>query len=166
MNLLNNTEKHLKDIDGIAYTAGPGLAGALLVGARIRPKFSLCLWSKPALSLFITWKVTYSHRCSVTLNPAFLALLVSGGHTQLVDVSSFGQYKVLGETVDDAAREAFDKTAKLLGLPYPGGAALSQLAHSGQPDRFHFPKTYARSSGLDFSFGQNLCVKYLASLRQ
>lgn len=152
MNLLNNTEKHLKDIDGIAYTAGPGLAGALLVGAAFGRSLAYAL-HKPALAVHHM----EGHLLAPMLSDPkpsfpFLALLVSGGHTQLVDVSSFGQYKVLGETVDDAAGEAFDKTAKLLGLPYPGGAALSQLAHSGQPDRFHFPRPMLDRPGLDFSF--------------
>lgn len=152
MALLANTNKELSDIDGVAYTAGPGLAGALLVGAAFGRSLAYAL-NKPALAVHHM----EGHLLAPMLTDPkpsfpFLALLVSGGHTQLVDVNAFGQYELLGETVDDAVGEAFDKTAKLLGLPYPGGAALSQLAETGQADRFHFPRPMLDRPGLDFSF--------------
>ena len=140
------------DIDGVAYTAGPGLIGALLVGAAIGRSLSYA-WGVPAVGVH--------HMEAHLLAPMlegrapdypFLALLVSGGHTQLVQVEDPGQYRLLGESVDDAAGEAFDKTAKLLGLGYPGGPALSALAEQGRPDRFRFPRPMTRRPGLDFSF--------------
>ena len=142
----------LGDIDAIAYTAGPGLAGALLTGAAFAKSLAFAL-GKPA------WPVHHleGHLLSPLLaQPApqfpFVALLVSGGHTQLMDVRGVGDYTLLGETVDDAAGEAFDKTAKLLGLPYPGGPALAALAAEGQADAFHLPRPMLRSTDLDFSF--------------
>jgi len=152
MALLTNTGKQLSDIDGIAYTAGPGLAGALLVGAAFGRSLAYAL-NKPALAVHhMEGHLLAPMLTNPKPNFPFLALLVSGGHTQLIDVSAFGQYVLLGETVDDAVGEAFDKTAKLLGLPYPGGAALSQLAEKGQPNRFHFPRPMLDRPGLDFSF--------------
>jgi N6-L-threonylcarbamoyladenine synthase len=139
-------------IDAIAYTAGPGLIGALLVGAGFANGLSLS-WGKPALGIHHL----EGHLLAPLLEPRppsfpFLALLVSGGHTQLVDVARLGQYRVLGETLDDAAGEAFDKTAKLLGLPYPGGAALAALAEAGRSGQFVFPRPMLDRPGLDFSF--------------
>jgi N6-L-threonylcarbamoyladenine synthase len=141
-----------KDIDGIAYTAGPGLVGALLVGAATGRSLAYA-WGIPAVAVHHM----EAHLLAPMLeHPAprypFLALLVSGGHTQLVQVQGFGNYVVLGESLDDAAGEAFDKTAKLLGLGYPGGAALSALAESGDPARFPFPRPMTDRPGLDFSF--------------
>jgi N6-L-threonylcarbamoyladenine synthase len=140
------------DIDGIAYTAGPGLIGALLVGVGFATALGLA-WGKPAIGVHHL----EGHLLAPLLEsdpPAFpfLALLVSGGHTQLMDVAGLGQYTLLGETLDDAAGEAFDKTAKLLGLAYPGGAALAGLALAGQPGRFVFPRPMLDRPGLDFSF--------------
>jgi N6-L-threonylcarbamoyladenine synthase len=139
-------------IDAVAYTAGPGLIGALLVGAGFAAGLALA-WGTPALPIHHL----EGHLLAPLLEPnaptfPFLALLVSGGHTQLVDVAALGEYRILGETLDDAAGEAFDKTAKLLGLPYPGGAALAALAEQGRSDRFVFPRPMLDRPGLDFSF--------------
>lgn len=139
-------------IDGIAYTAGPGLVGALLVGATIGRSLALA-WHKPAVAVHHM----EGHLLAPMLEEKapefpFLALLVSGGHTLLVRVDGIGQYQILGESIDDAAGEAFDKTAKLLGLDYPGGARLSKLAEQGVPGRFHFPRPMTDRPGLDFSF--------------
>ena len=141
-----------RSIDGIAYTAGPGLIGALLVGTGFAHSLGFA-WGKPAVGIHHL----EGHLLAPLLesNPPafpFLALLVSGGHTQLVDVAGLGAYRILGETLDDAAGEAFDKTAKLLGLPYPGGAALAKLAETGRADRFVFPRPMLDRPGLDFSF--------------
>lgn len=141
-----------KEIQGIAYTAGPGLVGALLVGATVGRSIGLA-WNIPAVGVHHM----EGHLLAVMLEedaPAFpfVALLVSGGHTQLVKVSCFGDYEILGESLDDAVGEAFDKTAKLLGLGYPGGAALATLAGRGDPTRFHFPRPMIDRPGLDFSF--------------
>ncbi|MEQ1720294.1 MAG: tRNA (adenosine(37)-N6)-threonylcarbamoyltransferase complex transferase subunit TsaD [Nitrosomonas sp.] len=142
----------LNQINAIAYTQGPGLAGALLVGASVGAALSFAL-NIPAIGIHHL----EGHLLSPLLSkPApdfpFIALLVSGGHTQLMQVSAVGQYVLLGETVDDAAGEAFDKTAKLLGLGYPGGAALSKLAHQGQSGRFKLPRPMLNSKDLNFSF--------------
>ena len=148
-------------IDGIAYTSGPGLVGALLVGATIARSLALCL-NVPAVA-YITWKVIYLRQCLMKIDRTFhlLPSLVSGGHTQLVRVDGVGKYEVIGESIDDAAGEAFDKTAKLLGLDYPGGAALSRLAEKGSPDRFVFPRPMTDRPGLDFSFsGLKLSSKH------
>ena len=139
-------------IDGIAYTAGPGLVGALLVGATIGRSLALA-WNKPAVAVHHM----EGHLLAPMLEETapefpFLALLVSGGHTLLVRVDGIGRYQILGESIDDAAGEAFDKTAKLLGLDYPGGARLSKLAEQGTPGRFHFPRPMTDRPGLDFSF--------------
>lgn len=139
-------------IDGVAYTAGPGLIGALLVGAGFAASLAFA-WGKPAIGIHHL----EGHLLAPLLEPnppafPFLALLVSGGHTQLVDVAGLGAYRILGQTLDDAAGEAFDKTAKLLGLPYPGGAALARLAESGSAGRFVFPRPMLDRPGLDFSF--------------
>ena len=147
-------EAHLtaKDIDGIAYTSGPGLVGALLVGSTVARSLAYA-WNIPAIGVHHM----EGHLLAPMLeeNPPhfpFVALLVSGGHTQLVRVDSVGRYKLLGESIDDAAGEAFDKTAKLLGLDYPGGAALARLALKGTPNRFAFPRPMTDRPGLDFSF--------------
>ena len=140
------------DIDGVAYTAGPGLVGALLVGASVGRSLAWA-WDVPALGIHHM----EGHLLAPLLEPdpppfPFVALLVSGGHTQLVEVRGIGSYRLLGETLDDAAGEAFDKTAKLLGLPYPGGPELARLAESGDPDRYRFPRPMMDRPGLDFSF--------------
>lgn len=141
-----------RDIQGIAYTAGPGLAGALMVGAAIGQALALG-WGIPAVGVHHM----EAHLLAPMLEehpPAFpfLALLVSGGHTQLVAVKGIGDYSLLGESLDDAAGEAFDKVAKMLDLPYPGGAQLARLAQSGRSERFHFPRPMTDRPGLDFSF--------------
>jgi N6-L-threonylcarbamoyladenine synthase len=141
-----------KDIDGIAYTSGPGLVGALMVGAMIGRSLAYSL-SIPSLGVHHM----EGHLLAPMLEespPAFpfIALLVSGGHTQLVRVDGIGQYRLLGESLDDAAGEAFDKTAKMLGLAYPGGPQVARLAEEGEPERFVFPRPMVKHPGLDFSF--------------
>jgi len=150
--LLHQLQLKPQDIHGIAYTAGPGLVGALLVGAMIGRTLGWA-WQIPTIGVHHL----EGHLLAPCLeeNPPtfpFVALLVSGGHTQLVKVNGLGQYELLGDTVDDAAGEAFDKTARLLGLPYPGGAALAELALRGDAKRFHFPRPMVDRPGLDFSF--------------
>lgn len=142
----------LQEINAIAYTQGPGLAGALLVGASVGAALGFAL-KIPTLGIHHLEGHLLSPLLS-TPSPSFpfIALLVSGGHTQLMQVNGVGQYKLLGESVDDAAGEAFDKTAKLLGLGYPGGAALSKLALQGQPGRFKLPRPMLNSGDLNFSF--------------
>lgn len=149
---LKAANKTLDDIDAIAFTQGPGLAGALLVGASVANAIAFAL-NKPIVGVHHL----EGHLLSPLLaNPAptfpFVALLVSGGHSQLMRVDGVGHYQLLGETLDDAAGEAFDKTAKLLGLPYPGGPLLSQLAEQGRPERFTLPRPMLNSADLDFSF--------------
>lgn len=139
------------DIAGIAYTAGPGLMGALLVGAATARSLAWT-WQIPAIAVHHM----EGHLLAPMLeqNPPdfpFVALLISGGHTMLIEVRGIGRYKLLGESLDDAAGEAFDKTAKLLGLDYPGGPALSKLAEQGKP-RYQFPRPMTDRPGLDFSF--------------
>ena len=150
--VLNESGSGPADIDGVAYTAGPGLVGALLVGTAF------------GRSLAYAWRVSAlgvhhmeGHLLAPMLEPEppsfpFVALLVSGGHTQLVEVEAVGAYRDLGGSVDDAAGEAFDKVATLLGLPYPGGPALAELARDGDPGRFRFPRPMTDRPGLDFSF--------------
>jgi len=140
------------DIDGVAYTAGPGLVGALLVGATLGRSLAWT-WGVPAVAVHHM----EGHLLAPMLEPdppafPFLALLVSGGHTLLVAVSGISEYRVLGDSVDDAVGEAFDKTATLLGLSYPGGPALAALALQGDPGRFRFPRPMTDRPGLDFSF--------------
>lgn len=139
-------------LDGVAYTAGPGLAGALLVGAGLARSLAFA-WEVPAVGVHHM----EAHLLAPMLEPEapafpFVALLVSGGHTQLVAVEGLGRYRLLGESVDDAAGEAFDKTAKLLGLGYPGGPAIARLAEQGDPARFRFPRPMTDRPGFDFSF--------------
>ncbi|MBB1473084.1 tRNA (adenosine(37)-N6)-threonylcarbamoyltransferase complex transferase subunit TsaD [Luteimonas sp. MC1782] len=140
------------DLDGVAYTAGPGLVGALLVGAGVARSLAWAL-ELPAVGVHHM----EGHLLAPLMEddppkPPFVALLVSGGHTQLVAVEAIGQYRLLGETLDDAAGEAFDKTAKLMGLPYPGGPQLARLAEQGTPGRFRFSRPMTDRPGLDFSF--------------
>ncbi|WP_341501912.1 tRNA (adenosine(37)-N6)-threonylcarbamoyltransferase complex transferase subunit TsaD [Gallaecimonas sp. GXIMD4217] len=140
------------DLDGVAYTAGPGLVGALLVGATIGRSLAYG-WNIPAVAVHHM----EGHLLAPMLEETppqfpFVALLVSGGHTLLVAVEGIGRYRILGESIDDAAGEAFDKTAKLLGLDYPGGPRLAAMAEQGRADRFHFPRPMTDRPGLDFSF--------------
>ena len=150
--VLETAARSLEDIDLIAYTQGPGLGGALLVGASVAAGLGLAL-DRPVVGIH--------HLEGHLLSPLlatprpefpFVALLVSGGHTQLMRVDGVGAYSLLGETLDDAAGEAFDKTATLLGLGYPGGPALARLAESGDAARFPFPRPMLASGDLDFSF--------------
>jgi len=150
--VLSESRCSLADVDVVAYTRGPGLAGALLVGAGVAVALAAAL-GKPALGIH--------HLEGHLLSPfladdkpefPFTALLVSGGHTQLMDVQGVGRYQLLGETIDDAAGEAFDKSAKLLGLGYPGGPALARLAAQGNPAAFALPRPLLHSADLDFSF--------------
>ncbi|MCY3750807.1 MAG: tRNA (adenosine(37)-N6)-threonylcarbamoyltransferase complex transferase subunit TsaD [Gammaproteobacteria bacterium] len=139
-------------IDGVAYTAGPGLIGALLVGASVGRSLAYA-WGVPAVAVHHM----EAHLLAVNLEAdrpdyPFLALLVSGGHTQLLEVRAAGDYTMLGESLDDAAGEAFDKTAKLLGLGYPGGPLLSALAERGRTGEYTFPRPMTDRPGLDFSF--------------
>lgn len=155
----------LEDIDAVAYTAGPGLAGALLVGASVAQAFA---WSHDLPTIPI------HHLEGHLLSPMlaepvpefpFVALLVSGGHTQIMRVDGVGQYELLGETLDDAAGEAFDKSAKLLGLPYPGGPHLSKLAQQGDASVYELPRPMKHSGDLDFSFS-GLKTAVLTTLRK
>ncbi len=164
---LQQAGKALTDLDAVAYTAGPGLAGALLVGASVAEALALAL-KIPAVGVHHL----EGHLLSPMLGdppPAFpfVALLVSGGHSQFMAVRAVGQYELLGESVDDAAGEAFDKTAQLLGLSYPGGPALSRLAESGNPLRFALPRPMLHSGDLNLSFsGLKTAVSLLAKAHQ
>lgn len=151
-NVLQQAGMGLDQLDAVAYTAGPGLAGALLVGAGVGTSLAHAL-DIPAIGVHHL----EGHLLSPLLaDPAppfpFIALLVSGGHTQLMQVSGVGDYSLLGETLDDAAGEAFDKSAKLLGLGYPGGPAIAALAESGRAGHYSLPRPMLRSDNLDFSF--------------
>ena len=141
-----------QDLGGVAYTSGPGLVGALLVGAAASRALAWSL-DVPAIGVHHM----EGHLLAPLLEadppePPFVALLVSGGHSMLIEVTGIGRYALLGDTLDDAAGEAFDKTAKLMGLSYPGGPALAKLAESGRPDRFRFARPMTDRPGLDFSF--------------
>ena len=149
--LLNKTSIAKEAINAIAYTAGPGLSGALLVGSTVGESLSFAL-GIPSIPVHHL----EGHLLAPMLEDTkpvfpFLALLVSGGHTQIIHVKQIGQYDIVGDTLDDAAGEAFDKTAQLLGLGYPGGAALSKLAESGKP-KYDLPKPMLHSKDFDFSF--------------
>jgi len=140
------------DLSAVAYTAGPGLVGALLVGATVGVGLAVG-WGIPAVPVHHM----EAHLLAALLEEPkpsfpFVALLVSGGHSLLVEVAGLGRYRILGETLDDAAGEAFDKGAKLLGLPYPGGPELARLAARGRPGRCRFPRPMLKAAGLDFSF--------------
>ncbi|WP_297527935.1 tRNA (adenosine(37)-N6)-threonylcarbamoyltransferase complex transferase subunit TsaD [Thiohalobacter sp.] len=142
----------VRELDGVGYTAGPGLIGALLVGAAVGRSLA---WSLGVPAVGVHHMEGHLLAPMLEADPPafpFVALLVSGGHTLLVEVAGVGRYRVLGESLDDAVGEAFDKTAKLLGLPYPGGPALARLAEAGDPGRFRFPRPMTDRPGLDFSF--------------
>ncbi|MBT3057301.1 MAG: tRNA (adenosine(37)-N6)-threonylcarbamoyltransferase complex transferase subunit TsaD [gamma proteobacterium symbiont of Ctena orbiculata] len=150
--LLDEAAIEASSLDGVAYTAGPGLVGALLVGASVGRSMAWS-WGIPAIGVHHM----EGHLLAPMLEPEpppfpFIAMLVSGGHTQLVEVQAIGSYRLLGDSLDDAAGEAFDKTAKLLGLPYPGGPELAKLAARGDPRRYRFPRPMTDRPGLDFSF--------------
>lgn len=145
-------ERTLDDVDAVAYTRGPGLSGALLVGCAFAEALAVAI-NKPTIPVHHL----EGHLLSPLLSAdpptfPFVALLVSGGHTQLMQVTGVGEYELLGETLDDAAGEAFDKSAKLLGLPYPGGALLSKLAEQGRPEVYKLPRPMLHSGDLSFSF--------------
>ena len=149
---LDEAKLKSSDIDGIAYTRGPGLVGALMVGASVAKSLGWA-WNIPTLGVHHL----EAHMMAVFLEEQvpefpFVSLIVSGGHTFLAYVEAVGRYQLLGDTLDDAAGEAFDKTAKLLGLPYPGGPELSALALQGDPERFIFPRPMVNRPGMDFSF--------------
>lgn len=149
---LREAELEPGQIDAVAYTAGPGLAGALLVGAAVARSLAFA-WDCPAVGVHHL----EGHLLAPLLDAdapdfPFLALLVSGGHTLIAQVRGLGDYEIIGTSLDDAAGEAFDKTAKLLGLPYPGGPALAKLAAQGRAGRFRFPRPMLDRPGLDFSF--------------
>jgi N6-L-threonylcarbamoyladenine synthase len=150
---IDEADISLSDLDGVAYTAGPGLAGALLVGAGFSRSLAWGL-DVPALGIHHMEGHLLAPMIDEIepLEMPFVGLLVSGGHTLLVDASSLGDYKVLGESLDDAVGEAFDKVAKMLELGYPGGPLVEELAKSGDPDRFNFPRPMINRPGLDFSF--------------
>lgn len=163
--VLGQAGLQLSDIDAVAYTAGPGLNGALLVGASFANALA---WAQGIPTMPVHH--LEGHLLSPLLaDPApefpFVALLVSGGHTQIMQVDGVGQYKLLGETLDDAAGEAFDKSAKLLGLPYPGGPALAALAEQGDVERLVLPRPMIHSGDLDFSFS-GLKTAVLTTLRK
>lgn len=150
--VMSRGNRRLADLDAVAYTRGPGLAGALLAGASVARSLAYGLGIKA-----IGVHHLEGHLLSPLLDPdppqfPFVALLVSGGHTQIMKVTGVGCYELLGDTMDDAAGEAFDKTAKLLGLPYPGGPALARLACDGDAKRLHLPRPMIDSGNLDFSF--------------
>ncbi|MAZ38842.1 MAG: tRNA (adenosine(37)-N6)-threonylcarbamoyltransferase complex transferase subunit TsaD [Legionellales bacterium] len=150
--LLEENNLKQSDIDAVAYTKGPGLVGALLVGATVGRSLAYA-WQIPAVGVHHM----EGHLLAPMLEAKkpsfpFVALLVSGGHTQLIHVQAIGDYQLLGESLDDAAGEAFDKTARLLGLGYPGGPKIAHLAMQGNPSRFRFPRPMTDRPGLDFSF--------------
>ncbi|MXP67701.1 tRNA (adenosine(37)-N6)-threonylcarbamoyltransferase complex transferase subunit TsaD [Pantoea sp. Aalb] len=156
---LKESDLKSNQIDAIAYTAGPGLMGSLLVGATVGSALAFA-WNVPVIP--VNHMEAHLLAPMMEENPPqvpFLALLVSGGHTQLIKVTGIGNYKLLGESIDDAVGEAFDKTAKLLGFDYPGGPMLSHIAKHGRPGRFTFPYPMTNRPGFDFSFsGLKTCV--------
>ena len=150
--LLADAGSRLEDLDGVAYTAGPGLAGALMVGAVFGRTLA---WSLGIPAVGVHHMEGHLLAPMLEANPPafpFIALLVSGGHTQLMRVDGIGRYELLGESIDDAAGEAFDKVAKMLKLDYPGGPAVARLAEQGDDSRFNFPRPMLDRPGLDFSF--------------
>ncbi|MDB2706329.1 tRNA (adenosine(37)-N6)-threonylcarbamoyltransferase complex transferase subunit TsaD [Pseudomonadales bacterium] len=150
--ILAQTETKPDQIDAIAYTEGPGLIGALLVGASIAKSLALA-WNIPAIGIHhMEGHLQATQLTETPTHYPFVALLVSGGHTQLMACSQPGEYEILGESMDDAAGEAFDKVAKMLGLGYPGGPQVAALATHGAKGRFHFPRPMTQKPGLNFSF--------------
>ncbi len=150
--LLYAAKIEAKQIDAVAYTKGPGLVGALMTGACFAKSLASA-WQVPALGVHhMEGHLLAPMLAAQSPEFPFVALLVSGGHTQLVAVEAIGRYKLLGESLDDAAGEAFDKSAKLMGLPYPGGPHLAKRALQGRPDRFRLPRPMLDRPGLDFSF--------------
>ncbi|HJU08688.1 MAG TPA: tRNA (adenosine(37)-N6)-threonylcarbamoyltransferase complex transferase subunit TsaD [Rhodanobacteraceae bacterium] len=154
---LDEADLSVRDLGGVAYTSGPGLIGALLVGASLARALAWAL-EIPAIGVhhmeghLLAPLLEEPAPGTEPLSPPFVALLVSGGHSMLVGVEAIGRYRILGDTLDDAAGEAFDKTAKLMGLPYPGGPHLAKAAESGRPDAYKFSRPMTDRPGLDFSF--------------
>ncbi|MEE9444863.1 MAG: tRNA (adenosine(37)-N6)-threonylcarbamoyltransferase complex transferase subunit TsaD [Cocleimonas sp.] len=149
---LQQAKLDLSDLDGIAYTSGPGLIGALMVGASVGRSLA---WGLKIPAVAVHHMEGHLLAPMLEENPPefpFIALLVSGGHTMLVDVQAIGDYRIMGESLDDAVGEAFDKTAKMLGLGYPGGPILAELAEQGEADVYTFPRPMIRQGGLDFSY--------------
>jgi N6-L-threonylcarbamoyladenine synthase len=152
LEVLSKANIERKELSGIAYTKGPGLAGALLIGAMLGRTLGFAL-NVPTIGVHhLEGHLLASHLEESPPEFPFLCLLVSGGHTELIHAKCMGNYQIIGDTLDDAAGEAFDKTAKLLGLGYPGGARLAHLADEGNPARFRFPRPMVNRKGLDFSF--------------
>ncbi|BCA94389.1 tRNA N6-adenosine threonylcarbamoyltransferase [Legionella antarctica] len=150
--VLKEAQLNKKDLDGIAYTAGPGLIGALLVGSCFAKSLAYAL-NIPALGIHhLEAHLLAAKMETPALEFPFIALLVSGGHCQLIEVINLGEYRLLGDTLDDAVGEAFDKTAKLMGIPYPGGAVLARLADQCKSTPYRFPRPMTDRPGLDFSF--------------
>lgn len=150
--LMDESAVSAEDLDGIAYTQGPGLVGALLVGATLAHSLAE-VWGVPVKGVHhMEGHLLASMLEARAPQPPFVALLVSGGHTQLVAVNNLGDYELLGESLDDAAGEAFDKAAKMMDLPYPGGPSISKLAEQGDRTRLRFPRPMTDRPGLDFSF--------------
>lgn len=150
--VIERAEIDTRELGGVAYTAGPGLVGALLVGASVGRALAMG-WKLPAIGVHhMEGHLLAPMLESTAPEFPFVALLVSGGHTQLVQVDGIGRYKLLGESLDDAAGEAFDKVGKMLGLPYPGGPNVARLAQSGEQGKFVFPRPMTNRPGLDFSF--------------
>ncbi len=148
---LNNAKIKISAINGIAYTKGPGLAGALLTGSSIAKSLAFAL-NIDVIGINHMEGHLLASMLNNKIQPPFIALLVSGGHTMLIDVTAIGDYNILGQSVDDAVGEAFDKTAKILGLGYPGGAKLAQLAQQGDKKVFNFPRPMINKKTLNFSF--------------
>ena len=151
-NLLNESGEKLKDINFISYTAGPGLIGSLLIGDTVAKTLSKLLDVDLIPINHLEGHILAPCMEYSELKPPYICLLVSGGHTQIIVCESFGTYKVIGETIDDACGEAFDKVGKLLGLEYPGGPKVSKLAENGDSKRFNFPRALKYENNLDFSF--------------
>ena len=151
-NLLNESGEKLKNIDFISYTAGPGLIGSLLIGDTVAKTLSKLLDVDLIPINHLEGHILAPCMEYGELKPPYICLLVSGGHTQIIVCESFGTYKVIGETIDDACGEAFDKVGKLLGLEYPGGPKVSKLAENGDSKRFNFPRALKSEDNLDFSF--------------
>jgi len=150
--VLQQAQLNKQDLDGIAYTAGPGLIGALLVGSCFAKSLAYAL-DVPALAIHhLEAHLLAAKMETPSLEFPFIALLVSGGHCQLIEVKTLGEYQLLGDTLDDAVGEAFDKTAKLMGIPYPGGAVLAGLADQCESTPYRFPRPMTDRPGLDFSF--------------
>ncbi len=165
---LQRASCELDDLDALAVTYGPGLAGCLLIGLSTVKSIALAL-DKPLVGVnHIEGHVFAGRLADPTLNPPFIALIVSGGHTQLVHVEGWGRYRILGNTRDDAAGEAFDKVARLMRIGYPGGPVIDRLSRNGDPGFVHFPRTYLDPNGFEFSFsGLKTAVRmYLSSLSE